>query len=107
MIDRLRTRAALDGWRGSPAVDLDALAAVVVAVSEAIAGRTDLAEIDLNPVRVGPEGALTVDALLVETPPFESPLLEPPSTSISAPAFKGLALGSRSSHGLATALKKV
>jgi acyl-CoA synthetase (NDP forming) len=37
MLDRLRSRRLLDGWRGQPAVDLDALIDAVVAVSEAIA----------------------------------------------------------------------
>ncbi|MDV7216864.1 acetate--CoA ligase family protein [Streptomyces prunicolor] len=65
MLDRLRSRRLLDGWRGQPAVDLDALIDTVVAVSEAIAATPGLADIEINPIRVGPEGALAVDALVV------------------------------------------
>lgn len=69
MIDRLRCRPLLGGWRGSPAVDVDALADIVVAVSEAIAARPDLSELEVNPIRVAPEGVLAVDALAVATAP--------------------------------------
>ncbi|MEV8541185.1 acetate--CoA ligase family protein [Streptomyces sp. NPDC051572] len=65
MLDRLRSRRLLDGWRGQPAVDRDALIDAVVTVSEAIAATTGVAEIEVNPIRVGPEGALAVDALVV------------------------------------------
>ena len=65
MLDRLRSRRLLDGWRGQPAVDLDALIDAVVAVSEAIAAIPGVADIEVNPIRVGPEGALAVDALVV------------------------------------------
>jgi acyl-CoA synthetase (NDP forming) len=65
MIDRLRCRPLLAGWRGAPPVDVDALAAIVVAVSEAIASRTGISDLELNPVRVAPGGALAVDALVV------------------------------------------
>ncbi|MFF2503846.1 acetate--CoA ligase family protein [Streptomyces sp. NPDC058067] len=69
LIRRLRSWPLLDGWRGSRPVDVDALAAVVGAVSEVIAGRGDIAEIEINPVRVSPEGALAVDALVIPAPP--------------------------------------
>ncbi|MFJ9249112.1 acetate--CoA ligase family protein [Streptomyces sp. NPDC101776] len=65
MLDRLRSRRLLDGWRGQPAVDLDALIDAIVAVSEAIAATTGVTDIEVNPIRVGPEGALAVDALVV------------------------------------------
>ncbi|MGW3284192.1 acetate--CoA ligase family protein [Streptomyces sp. NPDC001002] len=65
MLDRLRSRRLLDGWRGQPAVDVDALIDAIVVVSEAIAGTTGVADIEVNPIRVGPDGALAVDALVV------------------------------------------
>ncbi|MFF1688066.1 MULTISPECIES: acetate--CoA ligase family protein [unclassified Streptomyces] len=73
MIRRLRSWPLLSGWRGSRPVDVDALAAVVVAVSQLIADRGDLGEIELNPVRVSPEGALAVDALVIATAALDSP----------------------------------
>jgi acetyltransferase len=66
MLDRLQGRRLLDGVRGRPAVDRRAvadLAAAVSRVGEALGPR--LAELDLNPVRCGPDGAVAVDWLLV------------------------------------------
>ncbi|MFE5686438.1 acetate--CoA ligase family protein [Streptomyces sp. NPDC056512] len=73
MIRRLRSWPLLAGWRGRRPVDVDGLAAVVVAVSELIAGRGDIGEIELNPVRVSPEGALAVDALVIAVPTPDDP----------------------------------
>lgn len=67
MVEGLRCHALLAGWRDRPACDVDALADVVVALSEAVAADPHLLEIEVNPVRVGPDGALAVDALVVTT----------------------------------------
>lgn len=67
MVARLRCAPLLAGWRGRPPVDTAHLARLVVALSQLIAARPDLAEIELNPVRVGPHGALPVDALVIPT----------------------------------------
>ena len=55
----------LHGYRGEPAVDLDALCGLIVAVGQLAIERSDIAEIDLNPVIAGPAGATIVDALVV------------------------------------------
>lgn len=66
MLDRLRLRPLLDGLRGAPAVDLDALVAAVCAVSAlAVDLAGDLEALDINPLVCGPGGAVAVDALLV------------------------------------------
>ncbi|MBT6117863.1 MAG: hypothetical protein HOH66_08340, partial [Rhodospirillaceae bacterium] len=66
MIDRLDPHGVLAGWRGRPAADRAALARLLVALGElAHAGRERIAEIDLNPVIVTPDGALAVDAVIV------------------------------------------
>jgi acyl-CoA synthetase (NDP forming) len=65
MVRRLRCLPLLEGWRGRPATDLPALVEVIVSVSRLAARRPDLAEIELNPVRVAPQGALAVDVLVV------------------------------------------
>ncbi|GAB3874002.1 hypothetical protein GCM10029964_015250 [Kibdelosporangium lantanae] len=65
MVRRLRCASLLDGWRGRSGVDIDALVDVIVRVSELIASRPDIAEIELNPVRVAASGVLAVDALVV------------------------------------------
>ena len=65
MIDRLRGARLLEGIRGQPAVDRDAIARIVVAVSRLGFDRPDIVEIDLNPVIAGPGGAMAVDGLVV------------------------------------------
>lgn len=72
MLDTLTARALLAGWRGRPPVDRDAIAAVVIAVADLIVSSPDIAEIEINPLRVGPAGAIAVDALVVRGgPPTE------------------------------------
>lgn len=65
MISGLRCAPLLAGWRGRPAVDAEGLAELVAQVSQLMAAHPDIAEIELNPVRVGPDAALPVDALVV------------------------------------------
>ena len=66
MLDRLRLRPLLDGFRGAPAVDLDALADVVVAVSQLARDHGHRIDaLDLNPVLATPEGAVAVDVLII------------------------------------------
>jgi acetate---CoA ligase (ADP-forming) len=65
MLDGLRCAPLLHGWRGRTPVDVDKLADVVAAVSQLIAARHDIAEIELNPVRATAAGPLAVDALVV------------------------------------------
>jgi acetate---CoA ligase (ADP-forming) len=67
LIARLRCAPLLDGWRGRPPVDTGALADAVVRLSRLAAARPDLHEIELNPVRVAPDGVLAVDALITRT----------------------------------------
>lgn len=65
MLARLVSAPLLSGWRGAEPVDVAALAQVIAQVSETLVARPDLAEIELNPVRVGPGGVLAVDALII------------------------------------------
>jgi acyl-CoA synthetase (NDP forming) len=64
LLARLRLWPLLTGWRGGRAADVDGLAEVVAVVSATLAGRPDIAELELNPVRVGFDGVLAVDALV-------------------------------------------
>ncbi|OWJ55893.1 hypothetical protein BWR60_35705 [Inquilinus limosus] len=66
LIDRLRLRPLLDGARGAPAADVDALAEAAARFSTLAAALGDLVEaIDVNPVLALPRGAVAVDALVV------------------------------------------
>ncbi len=64
-IDRLRLRALLDGARGAPASDVDALSRAAARFSVLAAALGDVVEsIDVNPVLALPEGCAAVDALV-------------------------------------------
>ncbi|MFF4750555.1 acetate--CoA ligase family protein [Streptomyces sp. NPDC002514] len=68
MVRELRGRALLDGVRGRPPADLDALVEVVLRVQRmALELGGELAELDINPLVVLPkgQGAVALDALAV------------------------------------------
>ncbi|WP_367043003.1 acetate--CoA ligase family protein [Streptomyces sp. Je 1-332] len=68
MLSELRGRALLDGVRGAPPADVDALIEVVLRVQRmALELGDDLAELDINPLMVLPQGqgAVALDALAV------------------------------------------
>jgi acyl-CoA synthetase (NDP forming) len=66
LVDRLAIRPLLDGVRGAPPADVDALVRAIVALSWLA---HDLGEhleaLDANPVICGPEGCVAVDALVI------------------------------------------
>jgi acyl-CoA synthetase (NDP forming) len=63
----LKQAAILRGYRGSPALDVAALAELIVKVGQIMAGNPAIREIDLNPVIVHPEGegVVALDALML------------------------------------------
>ncbi|MFJ9851295.1 acetate--CoA ligase family protein [Streptomyces sp. NPDC101150] len=68
MLGELRGHALLDGVRGAPPADVDALVEVVLRVQRmALELGDDLAELDINPLVVLPrgQGAVALDALAV------------------------------------------
>lgn len=65
MIDELKGRALLDGWRGAPAADRGAIADALVKISALMVAYPDIVELDLNPVRVYADGLLALDALIL------------------------------------------
>ncbi len=69
MLDELRAARLLAGTRGRAAIDRDAVAELVVALSSLGIERPDLIEVDLNPVIASAEGAVAVDALVVLASP--------------------------------------
>lgn len=62
MLDRLRGKALLDGFRGAPAVNRAALVDILVRMSALVELVPELAELDLNPVIATADGAVAVDA---------------------------------------------
>ncbi len=63
----LKQGALFDGWRGSPALDIAAVADLVATLGRVLAGTPAIREIDLNPVVVHPrgQGVVALDALIL------------------------------------------
>jgi len=72
LIDRLAVRPLLDGVRGAPAADLDAVGRALVRLSVLATDLGDLIEaLDVNPLVAGPDGCLAVDALVIPGAPTQ------------------------------------
>lgn len=73
MVRSLRTFPLLEGFRGSPKVDVAALQDVILRVGALVDNHPSIAEMDCNPVMVLPQGALIVDARVrvQEAPPIK------------------------------------
>lgn len=79
MIDSIRARRVLDGMRGAPPSDVDALAESISRLSQfAAANKAGLQSVDINPFLVLPngQGAIALDAVLV-TEPAHTPSISP------------------------------
>ncbi len=64
MLDGIGAAEILRGVRGAEPVDRDALASIIVNVSELTADFPEIREIDLNPILASANGATAVDALV-------------------------------------------
>ncbi|HSJ51541.1 MAG TPA: GNAT family N-acetyltransferase [Actinomycetota bacterium] len=73
MVRSLRTFPLLEGFRGSPKVDVSALEEVILRVGALVDNHPSVAEMDCNPVMVLPHGAMIVDARIrvQEAPPIK------------------------------------
>ncbi len=65
MLDGIQAAEMLKGVRGGDAVDRDALAALIVNVSELVSDFPEISEMDLNPVFATKEGAVAADVRIV------------------------------------------
>jgi acetate---CoA ligase (ADP-forming) len=65
MLDELASSAVFRGARGAPAVDENELAAAIAAFGGLIAAGDDIAELEVNPLRVTSGGLVALDALVV------------------------------------------
>jgi len=65
MLEGLRMRPLLEGYRGQPAAAVDKLIEVLVRLSYLAADFPEVAELDVNPLLVTPEGVLALDARIV------------------------------------------
>ncbi len=62
-LDRLKVNARLEGWRGRPAGDREALLTILGSLAQ-FAQTAGAEEIEVNPILVGQRGAWAVDAIL-------------------------------------------
>lgn len=66
MLERLKGYKLLQGYRGAPAANLDAVCDAIARISEFSADHADqIEEIDVNPLLARPDGAVALDALIV------------------------------------------
>ncbi|MBI3515179.1 MAG: acetate--CoA ligase family protein [Proteobacteria bacterium] len=65
MLDGIQAAEMLKGVRGSAAVSRDALADLIVKVSELVTDFPEVAELDLNPVFATPKSAIAADVRIV------------------------------------------
>lgn len=65
MIDEIKGKPLLDGYRGSEPADIGKLRELLLKVSSFIEAHPEVAELDLNPVFAYKDGAIAVDARIV------------------------------------------
>ncbi len=67
MVREIQGFPVLEGFRGTPAANLDAIEAMLLQLSEFAEANPEIAELDLNPVFARPDGAVAVDARILLT----------------------------------------
>ncbi|MBW1992613.1 MAG: acetate--CoA ligase family protein, partial [Deltaproteobacteria bacterium] len=65
LLARLKCYPLLTGFRGEPAVDLEAVASALVSLSRLASAYPNLKELDVNPLMATPEGCWAVDARII------------------------------------------
>ncbi len=65
MMKEIKTYKLLEGYRGAPKADLDALSDIIVKTSKLMMDLKDVAQLDLNPVFAYEKGAKIVDARII------------------------------------------
>jgi acetyltransferase len=65
LVSRTRIHRVLQGFRGQPAADLDALALTLVRVSQLVVDVPEVRELDINPLLVDPYGVIALDGRVV------------------------------------------
>ncbi|MEN9264525.1 MAG: bifunctional acetate--CoA ligase family protein/GNAT family N-acetyltransferase, partial [Gloeomargarita sp. GMQP_bins_44] len=65
LMERTRIYQALQGVRGRPPVDVEALAQLLVRFSQLVVEQPQIQEMDINPLLASPEGLLALDARVV------------------------------------------
>jgi acetyl coenzyme A synthetase (ADP forming)-like protein len=75
MLRELRSFPLLDGYRGAPRCDLEAIEDLLLRMSALVETHPEIAELDLNPLMASPDGATILDARIrVEQAPPPPPI---------------------------------
>jgi acetyl coenzyme A synthetase (ADP forming)-like protein len=74
MVDGISAHEMLNGPRGTKPVDKDAIAAIITKLSDLVEDFPQFAEVDLNPVLAGPDGATAVDFRIIVDPEAGKPV---------------------------------
>lgn len=61
-IEATRVSRLLAGYRGQAAADVDAVALALIKLSQLVADRPEIAEVDINPLLARPDGVVALDA---------------------------------------------
>jgi acetyltransferase len=77
MIDQTRISHLLAGYRDVPPAEIDAVIAVLEAVSALVIDFPEIAELDINPLVVDPRGVVALDARLRITDEPVAPVIRP------------------------------
>lgn len=65
MVTEIKAYKLLEGYRGSPKADIDAVTEILANTSKLIMDYPEIRELDLNPIMVYEKGAKTVDARIL------------------------------------------
>jgi acyl-CoA synthetase (NDP forming) len=65
MLDELQASKLLDGFRGFPKVDRDAVVEVLHSIGDLLVAHPEIAELDVNPLRVTGGALIAADALIL------------------------------------------
>ncbi|ACL11255.1 acetate--CoA ligase family protein [Desulfurococcus amylolyticus] len=65
MLNEIKSSKILEGYRGQPPVDKEAIADIIVKTARLMEENPEIESIDLNPVMAYPKGAIAVDARII------------------------------------------
>lgn len=65
MLREIKSYKILDGYRGQPPVNKDAIADMIIKTSRLLEDNEEVESIDLNPVMAYPDSAIAVDARII------------------------------------------
>ena len=68
MLESLKIWPLLNGYRGRPSIDVDALVKIIMRLSYLTADNPEIEELDINPLLVAPDKMIALDARVVIRP---------------------------------------